>query len=61
MDDLLTRRETLGQEVRRCGAGARAEKKKTATTARKARDFANGFPSALHQKYLLIFMLHAWG
>ena len=36
-------------------------KKKTATTARKARDFANGFPSALHQKYLLIFMMHAGG
>ena len=61
MDELLTRRENLEKEIRRCAAYAKAETKKTAATLRKASNFADGRPSALHQKYLLIFMMVAGG
>ena len=61
MDELLNRRDDLKKEMRRCSADARAEVKKSARTFRNAQTFAAGSPSAVQQKYLLIFMMEAAG
>ena len=61
MDDLVARRVELKQAKSKCGKEARAEKRKTTETLRKAQKFADGRPSALHQKYLFIFMMVAEG
>jgi hypothetical protein len=61
MEDLVSRQRVLDHAIRKCRADVRAARKKATESVRKTQNFAARRPSAVHQKYLFIFMMEAGG